>query len=66
MFLLDIEKRVRDYKKVMISEDEEITTERHRRWITFQGEHRVIHAVPIANERIDKTENQAERNNCRR
>jgi hypothetical protein len=49
---------VSNHKQQVIAEDEEIPAQGHRRRITFDGQHRVIHAVPIANEWIDKTENE--------
>src|SRR5690349_7986095 len=66
MFLLDVENGVRDYKQEMISEDEELATQRHRRRITCQRQHGVVHAVPIADERIDKIKNENEGDDCRR
>jgi hypothetical protein len=42
----------------MIAEDEQVPAERHRRWIAVQGEHGVVHAVPIAYERIDKIQDE--------
>jgi hypothetical protein len=55
---MNVKKRVRDDKQKVIAEDEEIAAERHRRRITRYGQDRVIHAVPVADEWIDKTENE--------
>src|SRR5215211_5459348 len=51
---LNIEKRAASEVEKMIAEDEEVPTERHRRWVAVQGEHGVVHAVPVADEWIDK------------
>jgi hypothetical protein len=54
---LHVEKLTRNDKQKMIAEDEEIAAQCHRRRITLDRQHRVVHAVPVADERIDKVEN---------
>src|SRR5215207_5210885 len=45
----------------MVAEDEKIATQRHRRRVSDEGEHRVIHAVPVAYKWVDEIENKEQR-----
>ena len=63
VFRLNVENRVGYLIERMISEDEKIAAERHRRGVTRQREYRVVHAVPIANKGIDKDKNQHKADN---
>src|SRR5687768_8772792 len=48
----------------MITEDEQVATERHRRRITRQRQHRVVQAVPVAYEWIDEIKDECECYDC--
>src|SRR5258705_5496782 len=63
VFGLNVENRVGYLVKRMISEDEKIAAEGHRRRVTRQRQYRVVHAVPIANEGIDKNEHEDQADN---
>lgn len=63
VFRLNVENRVGYLVERMVSEDEKIAAERHRRRVTRQREYCVVHAVPIANKGIDKNKNQDKTDN---
>ena len=52
----DMVPSMRNLVEIVIGEDEKIATERHRRGIAGEREHRVVDAVPVANEGIDEVE----------
>ena len=47
-------------KQQVIAEDEEVASERHRRRITRQRQHRVIESVPVADERVNEIKDECE------
>jgi len=49
---------VRNLVEIVIAEDEEVSTERHRRRVARDREDGVVHAVPVADERIDEIQNE--------
>src|SRR6185503_21004163 len=65
VFRLNVENRVGYLVERMISEDEKIAAEGHRRRITRQRQYRVVHAVPVANEGIDKNQHEDQADNGR-